>query len=287
MSKAVKIILALSLALVLSLAAFGCGEGEITQEEIEQFVADTVAASAEVNTVKFDMDMQMAMDVDAQDESIQMTMIADGNGAVDNTDQEMQMIMNMSMDIPELGKQDMAMDMYATGGWMYMKMAMPGLDEQWMKMPFAEEIWQSQNQFAQQIELLRTVREVSFLGSENVNGTDCYVVEIVPDMAALFDIMSQQQIAGLEGIDLTEFGMADMIKEMSVKIWIAKDSYLEMKSDIHMLMEMTAADLGAAEDELDKATIDITMTMICYDYNQPVSIELPEEVQQAIEIPGF
>jgi outer membrane lipoprotein-sorting protein len=287
MSTVIKVILAISLALTLSLAAFGCGEGELTQEDIESIVADAAAANAAVNTVSFDMEMEMFMDAVTQDGSVQMTMVADGTGAIDQANQKLKMTMNMDMDIPELGQEGMTMEMYATGGWMYMKMDIPGLGEQWVKMPMTEDMWQSQSQFEQQIELLRTAREVTFHGSENVNGTDCYVVEIVPDMTVIFEIMSQQQMPGMEDMGIDGLDMADWFKKMTVKVWIAKDSYLEIKSDIHMTMEVTAADVGASQDDLEKMTMDMNMTMTMHDYNEEVSIELPAGAQQAMEIPGM
>jgi hypothetical protein len=193
----------------------------------------------------------------------------------------------MTIDMPELDQQDMDMDIYVTGGWMYMKMEIPGLGDQWVKMPMTEDMWQSQSQFEQQVELLRTAREVAFYGSETVNGTACYVVEIVPDMAVLFEIISQQQMPGMEDMGMGELDMGDWFKDFSIKLWVAKDSYLMMKAEEYLLMEITAGDLGVSDDELDRMTMDMTMTMTCYDYNKAVSIELPAEAQQATEMPGM
>ncbi|HEY78099.1 MAG TPA: hypothetical protein G4O09_03190 [Dehalococcoidia bacterium] len=287
MSTVIKIVLAISLALTLSLAAFGCGEGELTQEDIERIVADATTANAAVNTVSFDMEMEMLMDITTPDGPVQMTMVSNGTGTVDQANQKMKILMDMTMDIPELGQQDMDMEMYATGGWMYMKMDIPGLGERWVKMPLTEEMWQSQSQFEQQVELLRTAREVTFHGSETVNGTACYVVEIVPDMAVLFDIISQQQMPGMEDMSMAGLDMGDWFKDFSIKLWVAKDSYLMMKAEEYLLMEITAGDLRGSEDDSGKMTMDANITMTCYDYNEDVFIELPEEALEAAEIPGM
>jgi hypothetical protein len=287
MSKAIRIVLAITLVLALSLAAFGCGEGELTQEDIERIVADAANANATVNTVIFDIEMEMLRDISSSDDPVQMTMVSNGTGIIDKTNQTMKIVMDMTMDIPELGKEDTDMEMYATGGWMYMKMDIPGLGEHWVKMPLTEEMWQSQSKFDQQVELLRTAKEVNFHGSENVNGTACYVVEIVPDMAVLFEIMSQQQMPGMEDIDLEELGMADWFKEFSIKLWVAKDGYLLIKAEEYLLMEITAADLGVSDEELEKMTMDMNITMTCYDYNEDVFIELPAGALQSTEIPGM
>ena len=287
MSTVIRIVVAISLALTLSLAAFGCGEGELTQEDIEQIVADAATANSEVNTVSFDMEMEMLMDVTAPDGPSQMTMISNGTGTIDTVNQAMKIAMDMTMNIPELGQQDMDMEMYVTGGWMYMKINIPGLGEQWMKMPMTEDMWQSQSQFEQQVELLRTAREVTFHGSETVNGTACYVVEVVPDMGVLFEIISQQQMPGMEDMGMDGLNMGDWFKDFSIKLWVAKDGYLLRKAEEHLLMEITAADLGASQDNLERMTMDMNLTMNLYDYNEAVSIELPEGALQATEMPGM
>ena len=293
MSKIMRVVLVLSLALVLSVALFGCAgeeaaQGELTQEELEQIVADAAIATEGVDTTRFDMNMLMVMDMIAEGEPVRMTIGVDGTGAVDNTGREMRMIMDMDMDIPELGEQEMATDVYVVGGWMYMKLDVPVIGEQWMKMALTEEIWQSQSQVDPQIELLVSATEVRLLGSENIRGVPCYVVEIVPEMGILGNLLSQQQgMTGMEGIDLGQLNLADLFKEMSVKVWIAEDSHFLAKSEINVLIEVSAGDVGGAEGDFEEITLDMTVGMELYDYNQGVSIELPEAALQAVEMPGL
>ena len=278
---AVKIILALALALVLSFTLVGCG-GELTQEEIDRIV--TNVTTAQYDTVKMDMDMAMTVAVKGGDEPGEITMVGDGTGAMDMANQEMQMTMNMTVDIPELGEQEMATEYYLVGGWMYTGVDVPELGTQWVKMELSEEMWQQQSQVEQQIELLKTAVKIKSLPDETVNGTDCYVFEVVPTMEALGELLSQQ-VSGMGGMDLGGFDLADLFKEMSVKYWIAKDSYRVMKEEIDMVMEMSPADVGATEADFEKMTMDINIGQRLYDYNQPVFIDLPEEALDAEEMP--
>ena len=283
MSTILKRILALSLVLILAFAFVGCAEEELTQEEVDQIVANAVAASAEVDSYKFDMNMPMTtIEVIGGAQPGEMAMAVDGAWVVDNASQEMQMTMNMTMDIPGQGEQEMAMETYLVGEWMYMKMSM---DEQWMKMQLTEEMWETQSQIDQQVELLETATEVNYLRSENVDGTACYIMEIVPSMEALGNLLSQRlgMIPGMEGIDFP-VDLASLFKEMSFKQWIAKDSYLTMKSGAHMLMEMSPGDVGATGEDFEKMTMSMDMVTEVYDYNQAVSIELPEEALEAPEM---
>ena len=68
-----------------------------------------------------------------------------------------------------------------------------------------------------------------------------------------------------------------MVKEMLFKQWIAEDGYLIMKSKTHVVMEISPEDVGASAEEFQRATVDQSTVMVFYDYNEPVSIELPTE----------
>jgi hypothetical protein len=170
-----------------------------------------------------------------------------------------------------------------TSGWMYMKVPAAG-QEQWMKMKLDEQLWNNQDQFTQQINFLESALNVTKLNDEKVNGVDCYVIEVNPDMATLMDwIASQGQSTGeLENIN------PDMFKTISIKEWIAKDGLLPQKSAIDILMEMTPADISSTDSssppDFEKTTITMTGTVNYFDYDKPVSIVLPPESAGAREI---
>ena len=277
---AVKTILALSLALVLSFTFVGCVAG-LPQEEINQIIGNVT--SAEYDTFKFDVEMPMTMTVVGGSDPGTASIVVDGTGVVDMANEEMQMTMSMTMDIPGAGEQEMAAEVYIVGGWMYTKMDLFGLGEQWTKMEVTEETWQQQGQIEPLLEFLATAVEVNYLGSKTVSGTECYLFEIVPDMEALGELLGQET-AGT-GFDFSQLDLADLYDKLSVKEWIAKDSCLIMRVEIEMVLEMNASDVGAAADDFDKMTMDVKMVESFYDYNEPVSIELPPEALDAEEMP--
>jgi hypothetical protein len=90
-------------------------------------------------------------------------------------------------------------------------------------------------------------------------------------------MLPQIQMPDIEGADLSQFSFADMVKDMSFKQWIAEDGYLIMKSETHVVMEISPEDVGASVEEFQKITADQSAVMVFYDYNEPVSIELPAE----------
>ena len=266
----------LVIALMASLLV-GCADKELTQEDLEQLVNDVLVANAKVQTVKFDMNMTTKMEMIGGPQPEGATMVGEGTGAIDSANREMQLIMDMDIDVPGKEKQSMPMESYLVDDWMHIKVSVEEKGAQWMKMPLPDEMWDSQSTISQQIELLQTAKEVNFLGSEDVNGMDCYVVEMVPSAEALNKMLSQMQMPDIEEADFSHLSFADMIKEMSFKQWIAEDGYLIMKSETHVLMEISAEDVGATVDEFQKITADQTSVMLFYDYNEPVSIELPAD----------
>ena len=266
----------LVIALMASLLV-GCADKELTQEDLEQLVNDVLVANAKVQTVKFDMNTTTKMEMIGGPQPEGATMVGEGTGAIDSANREMQLIMDMDIDVPGKAKQSMPMESYLVDDWMHIKVSVEEKGAQWMKMPLPDEMWDSQSAISQQIELLQTAKEVNFLGSQDVNGMDCYVVEMVPSAEALNKMLSQMQVPDIEEADFSHLSFADMIKEMSFKQWIAEDSYLIMKSETHVLMEISSEDVGATVDEFQKITADQTSVMLFYDYNEPVTIELPAD----------
>jgi hypothetical protein len=282
-STTIRKILLLSLALVLCFAFGGCAEkGEtLTAEQVDQIVIDAVNAVAEAETYKFDMGMFMTMAVVGGTDPGTMTMGANTTGAIDNVNQEMQMVMDETMNVPQQGEQQMQVEMYIANDWIYAKTS---IGEQWMKTELTPEMWQTQKQAEQQIELLKTAKKVRFLGSEVVDGIQCYVFDIIPDMEKLVDYLNQEQSMVGVGLDIAK--LAELFANMSISIkeWVAEDTLLLTKTTAHMFVEVSPEDVGATEEDFEKMTIDMSVEVLAHDYNQPVSIELPPEALEAPEM---
>lgn len=284
MSATLKKLLLLSLALVLSftLVTFvGCG-GKLPQEEIDQIIANVT--SAEYDTVSFDMDIPMTIKVEGGSDPSTMSVAMSGTGAIDIINQATRMTIGVEMNVPGAGSQDVNAEIYVLEGWMYTGMDIPGLGEEWAKMALTEPMWQQQDQVEQYVELLTTAVDIDYKGTETVNGVECYVFEIEPDMTTLNDLLVEET-SGLGIMDLSGLDLAELYQELTVKEWLAKDSYLLQRAEVELVMEIRPADVGATSDDFDKVTIDIAMTMRFYAYDQPVSIVLPPEALDAEETP--
>jgi hypothetical protein len=278
---AVKVILALSLALVLSLAVVGCDQG-LPQEEVDRIIENV--ANAQFDSLKMDMDMTINMKVVGGSDPGEMTMTGSGIGIVDMANRGVQMTMDMTMDIAEMGVQTIATEYYLVGEWMYTSFEIPELGQQWMKTEATPGMWEQQSRVEQLIEFLKSAVEVKSLADQTVDGTDCYVFEVVPSIEALGELLSQQSSV-MGGMDYSQLDLADLFEEMKVKEWIAKDSYQVLKTEVYLRMQMLPEDVGATEADFDKMVMDMNMTTRLYDYNQPVSIVLPPEALEAKEMP--
>jgi hypothetical protein len=274
-------ILKVSLSLVLFVTVMGCSTAAALSEE--QIVANTLGAYDDISTVKMDMEMTMAMDATGSEEPVNYQMNLKANGAVNIPETEMFMAMTMEMDIPETGAQNMSTDLYVVDNWMYMKLGLGVLGEQWIKSRMDENLWAQQNQLDQQMQLLKSAVKTRSLGKETVDGVECYVLEITPDMAALTNFIGSQLDAQAGADALDEVDLSKVFKSMTVIEWVAAGTCLPTKTEITILMEMNAEDFGSSAEGYEQMTIDMVMTIKYSDYNKPVTIVLPPEAANAIE----
>jgi len=259
-------------------------------------IKEMVLATAEnTDTYQFEMDMTQKTLISNETDETEMTMTSTGRGAMDRTNKKMKLEMTMTIQPPEKAEiaetKEMTMDIYFINNTLYTKMDMgiPTMPSQWTKNTMPEEYWESQNQIDQQMELLN-ISKVELLGDEKVSDVDCYVLKLTPDLEKYWEIVMKQE--GLSELmqslkQNVSFDMGKLIKEMSIKQWIAKDTKCPVKTEVQIKMAMSSADLDLETDEEFTMTIDQRTNMFFYDYNKPVTIELPEEAESAVELPMF
>jgi hypothetical protein len=128
---------------------------------------------------------------------------------------------------------------------------------------------------------------VTSLGTEVVGGVECYVLEVKPDLNALIEWAKTQQAnpgAGMDGLDISQMDLAEMVKTYSIKEWITKDGYLLKKADMEMVMEISGQDFMATATGAGITTLTLRASMNFYDYNKPLTISVPPEALEAEEI---
>jgi len=277
-------ILIMSLVLVMVLPFTACGEG-VESPSAQEIVDGATQALDDIRTYEFEMDTTLDMAGEVEGEAFEMTMGIVSSSALDLDNRQIELNMAVNVAMPEEDEMWMTVEAYLIDNMGYAMMDFPGTDPTWEKEEVSEAEWEEVIEVISlaesQVELLETA-EVEVIGSEKVKGVDCYVLQVTLDMAQLWETVMQQATLGFGG----EIGWPALTEEIldkasysfSVKQWIAKDTYFLTKVEIDMAIELTAE---AMEVEEGAVSIDSAMTVLAYNYNQPVSIELPPEAEEA------
>jgi hypothetical protein len=266
-------------------------ETELSQSELQSILMDSTLAVREAETYKFIMDIDMTTEVSGSSNEGEMDMTMSATGIASPKNGEMKMTMDMSMDMEgvpmEESMQNISMEMYMLEDSLYMKMDIPEMGEQWMKMPISEELKEELdlNMVDQQLMPLESPVEIEQTGYEVFDGSECYVLNIVPDMPSLMQWLGEQEMGNMEVDWESMEAIADSFKKLSYVCWIAKDSHLMKRMKADMLMEITGEQAGVTDGDFGKMIMDMSMDMAMFDYNEPVSIVLPDEAKNAMEMP--
>jgi len=264
---------------------------ELSQSELQNILMDSMSAIRDAETYKLIMDTTMTAEVIGGSDEGKMGMTMTTSGVTSLATGEMKMTMDMSMEMEGVaggeGMQNASMEMYMLEDSMYMKMDIPEMGEQWMKMPLTEELKEEfdLNMVDQQLTPLESPGQIELTGYETFDGSECYVFNIVPDMPSIMQWLSQQQMGNMEVDWESMEAIADAFKELSYVCWIAKDTGLMKRLKADILMEITGEQSGLTGSDFDKMTMDMSVDMAMFDYNEPVSIVLPDEAKNAMEMP--
>ena len=249
----------------------------------QEIVGKLMGIYPELTTFKTDAKMNVSMDMVVDGLSNAVTMEMTMNSSMNVTDKEMVMNMIINMDTPEIGMQEMPVDILMTGNWTYYGIKLTDDVEQWVKIPIGDEteqFWDQQDQLTIQLGLLQSFVDASLQGNEMINGTDCYVLQIEPDTTSLFDWIAgqMQQAGGAFGDTLPEYNF----DSFSVKIWVAKDTYYPVKEsiDVSVNMSIEDPDSGTVQD----MNMDMGLTAGFSDYGVPFTVEVPQEALDAPEV---
>ncbi|MCK5213200.1 MAG: hypothetical protein KAQ74_04690, partial [Dehalococcoidia bacterium] len=79
----------------------GCANGEMSEAEIEEVVAEILAANTAVDTVAFDLTMDGEITIEADDVVVEdITIVAEGSGVVDSAAEQMHIALTMDYVVP-------------------------------------------------------------------------------------------------------------------------------------------------------------------------------------------
>jgi len=291
--------------------------GALSPEEISDMVLNN---SSEVDCYKFDMNMTIDLLTGNETNVTELAIEVNGSGERDCVNESLWMTMNVNENTSEDLCEDtimnailsmletIEMDMYNINNTVYSKvdLGIPFMPVLWIKMElpvedntynntYNESHGASKDQLELQKELLNCAN-VTLLDDDVVKGIDCYVLKLELDFEKLLQLLMNQTtmdekeiaIPGsdnlMENSQETENGNVTEENEDTIEMvnmtlteWIAKDTKFVMKAEATL-------DMTTSPDTEKGSTIAIDVKIKFYDYNVPVTIELPAEADGAIDI---
>jgi hypothetical protein len=269
----------LILVLLAVLALVGCGSSE-TKVSADQVVQDSLAAQAGVTSSHVEITLDATAQGTLNGSALNVSLNGTVNSDMDWANKKMQGHMGMTAGLS--GDLTMTLqitaDMYAFDNISYMQLTMMGNTGNWMKDSLPMDFWFTPDN-AQFINSLLQSTEAESLPNEKVDGVNCYVLKLNPDFAAIQQMLTQQASAGEEVPDL-----ASLISNLSIKVWVAKDTSYVTKIEVVLAANIPSEVLGGAAGG-EGLAVNLTITMQSSNFNKSVSIQLPAEAQNAEE--GF
>ncbi len=278
------------LALALLLCSFAA-LGQTNNPSLDEFMTSALQAlvvdsSANLESYRFCMEMEQKIDmIDfASGDAQQLHTRSFGYGMANMSDRALKL--SMATLAYAKGDEDnssaIALEEYLVNDTLYMKM-----DGNWtsLKMPSVADTWSRQNTMAQQVEMFNQSR-LSLIGSEMVEGQDCYKVRAEMNLSTIADRLSGEvtSLVPIEGMNYSE-----LFRNMSLDVyyWISKDTHLLKKTDVREVFTVPVQSLVLPANESGDSEMRIIseVSMIFEDFNESVNIKLPAEASKAQPLP--
>jgi hypothetical protein len=153
----------------------------------------------------------------------------------------------------------------------------------WSKRALVDDVWNAQIEIPFLAELLKNPTKFSPLVTAQLNDIDCYVVTITPSAQAAIDFLVSQGEPGGPAIGTWLWGggggvlvRTDTYNFGTGELWINKDDYLPVKVTVNL--DFRGHLNTENPDILDE---NLQGEMDFSKYNQPVSIQVPQDALNA------
>lgn len=244
-----------------------------------------VDSSANLGSYRFSLEMEQKVDLinltsgDAQ----KLHTRSFGYGMANMTDRALKLSM-ASLSYAK-GDEDntsaIALEEYLINDTLYLK-----VDGNWtvMKMPDVANAWSRQNTMTQQLEIFNQSR-LTLIGSEKVEGVDCYMVRAEMDLSKVANQLAGDvpSLVPMQSMNYTEL-FRNM--RLDVHYWITKDTHLLKKTDVTEVFTVTPQSLGLPANESMEMQINSEVSILFEDFNESVNVKLPAEAMKAQSFPS-
>ena len=258
--------------------------------DTQSIVGKILDAAREVKTCTFNMIMKINTRIECADASKVMRINLDGTFDIDNVAKKMKAVIYITMEELGVELKQAVMELYVLDNKQYTKFDQPGEPSRWQVEDLAAGTWESMHYWEHHVDLLQKSK-IELLGTEKVNNIDCYAMQLSPDMAEFLKMMLAEQQLGQqfseEEIDIITTALSRFFvsfMDISAKEWIDKDTYLPRKTE--MIMDIYISpdefmELGLVVLAGYEFTLGTNINLVVESYNEPLSIALPPEAQEA------
>jgi predicted small lipoprotein YifL len=292
------------LAVILTLLSFGgCGSytpsimpwtgtapETLTQQQWQDILTVAREYQQHLNSYKLGVMTSIVTDVAGGPNPWNRSLNIGLSGIKNLTDDQTQMTKNMSMMMEGLGQngeeQGVNYDTFALDNWIYISMVTLNMGSYWLRskrVADLEEVF-SFNDVEKQLTLVNSASSIEYLGTEQVDNVDCYVLSVTPNSSELASWLDEQD-TGLQDLDWEKVvNDTSSLKDLSFNCYLAKDSYWIMRISINMNIELTPEQAGKTSADFDTTQIGINVATLLYDHNVPSTITLPIDAYTAKEV---
>lgn len=284
MKKWSKRFLAAVAAMAMALAAAGCGGGnggDAGAADVEALLTKAQETMAGVESMATDMDMEIGMAMGEES----MDMIT--NAKILTVNEPLKMQMDMSMDMGEMGSQNMQMFAEEKDGQF---VTYSNVDGTWYAQSVTMDDLSQYNAEGNMDLYLKNISNFCKTGEEDVNGATASKIEGVLTGDAMKEAIQESGVLGsVESMGLSEEDMeAIYSSDLPLTMWIDADGYvvkyeMDMTTMMQAVMDQAMASAGATAED---GKIEISKTFIrmtCKDFNA-VEVEIPAETANATVI---
>lgn len=265
----------------------------VTPQEV---MSRMISGMSQIGSFSMDADVLNEYQVEEKDILTQTISRWKGSRSVDLVHRQMQMSMVIDNSDPYENYGRFTINMVVTGGREFEQAWTPGggnTGGAWNKSNLSDETWNRETQLGIVLELLKSADHPALLGSEVINGVDCYVLTVSPSSGAVADwLVSQEQDVGPSlslstGAALAGRSVFSQTYHGGIfQLWIAGGTHLLLKAQFGLHFEADSAYLSRLwpTQGISDIASDFYGQFSFSNYDRPVSVEPPP---QASETPGL
>jgi len=196
-----------------------------------QIRGNVIEASKNLESYYYDMDRYIETSIAGEDSpDIERSK---GNGYVDVKNKRMKVSINIDeWTADKAQSKSTRTEMYIFDTMEYLYLHSRGKNGCWKKFEVPGNKFDNKNYLKKQMKLLTTSKTTNSQ-DEALGKLDCYLLTIEPDKEAFWKVIMEQE-EELPLLKLLNLDYRDVVKEMDMKMWTSKDTFLPVKCHMQM-----------------------------------------------------